>query len=179
MKVVIVSIEGVTPLLQHRFASESQDTGKPRPGVPDWKSEADKSLYKDPDGVIYQPSTHLERCFVEAAKQFKIAGKRGATYSKLVAATVEVWPDAIPHEVQDWVPDERPVVVNRARVMRYRPRFDKWRLEFEIHLADDQLSVEIMRAIVDYGGSYVGIGDFRPGKGGKFGKFSVVSWEVR
>lgn len=177
MKTVNVTIEGTTPLLMHRFATGQEPSSK-RTGVPDWKAEAEKALYKNESGIIYQPATHLERCLVEAGKQFKIAGKRGATYSKLVASTVEVWPDAIPHEIQDYAIDERPVVVQRARVMRYRPRLDKWRLSFELRLMDEQLKPEVMREILDYGGYYVGIGDFRPGRGGKFGKFMVVQWEA-
>jgi len=73
--------------------------------------------------------------------------------------------------------DARPVVIQKARIVRYRPRFDKWELDFTLRLHDDQLPTEVIKEILDYAGLYVGIGDFRPGKGGKFGKFMVTRFE--
>ena len=34
-----------------------------------------------------------------------------------------------------------------------------------------------MKNILDYGGQYVGIGDWRPEKKGKYGKFIVTSFK--
>jgi len=179
MKTVNVKIEGISPLLQHRFPTAGADEpSKKRTGVPDYKAEAELSLYKD-SGQIYQPSSHIEGALANAAKSFKISGKRGATYRKLVASTIEVWPDAIPHIFQEYMIDERPVVIQKARVIRYRPRFDKWALEFELRLLDDQLSPATVKEILDHAGLYVGIGDWRPDKAGKFGKFMVTKYEVK
>ncbi|MDD5095710.1 MAG: hypothetical protein PHV74_15250 [Dehalococcoidia bacterium] len=175
MKTYQVSIQGVTPLLMHRFPMDKADSkSKKRTGVPDWKEEALNSLYTDEQGRIYEPSDHIEGSLKEAARQFKITGKRSATYAKLIGSTVAVSPAAIPHKITDYVVDSRPVVVQRARVIRYRPRFDKWEIDFEIRSMDDQLDKEVLKQILDYAGSYVGIGDFRPGRGGKFGKFIVT-----
>ena len=135
--------------------------------------------YKDDKGKLYQPATHIECAMKEAAKNFKVSGKRGATYSKLVASTLSVVPDAIPHKIQDYEIDSRPVVVQRARVTRYRPILKDWELDFILELPDDQLQVEVVKEILDYAGLYVGIGDFRPGKGGKFGKFMVTEFKAK
>ena len=173
-----VSIEGISSLLMHRFPIDgADDKSKKRTGTPDWKAEAIKALYTDEDNVIYQPAEHIESCLREAAKQFKISGKRGATYSKLVGSTIEVRPSAIPHKYIEYEIDARPVVVQRARIIRYRPRFDKWALDFEIVALDDQLDKSVIKEILDYAGIYVGIGDFRPGRGGKYGKFMVTKFE--
>ena len=177
MKQIHVTIEGQSPLLQHRFAVDGQDEpSKVRSGVPEWKAEGEKALYRDEAGTIYQPSEHLERAFAEAGKQFKIQGKRGATWSKVLSSTLEIQPYAIPHQITDYEIDARAAVIQRARIIRYRPRFDKWRLTFDILIMDEQVPVTVVRQVVDYAGMYVGIGDFRPGKSGKFGKFSVVEW---
>lgn len=173
-----VTIQGVTPLLMHRFPmAGADDKSKKRTGVPDWKLEAELSLYKDESGQIYQPSEHIEATIKEAGKQFKISGKRGATYSKLIGSTVSVMPYAIPHKYVDYRIDARPVVIQKARIVRYRPIFDKWELSFTIQLQDDQLPVEVAKQVLDYAGSFVGIGDFRPQKGGKFGKFIVTEYK--
>ena len=178
MKTIRVSIKGNSPLLMHRFPMDGADApGKKRTGVPDYQMEGERALYKDEKGTIYQPSSHIEGALKEAAKSFKIAGKRGATYSKLVASTIQVMPDAIPHKLTDYHIDARPVVIQRARIVRYRPMFDEWELDFNIQIPDDQLPIDIVKQILDQAGLYVGIGDYRPGKGGKYGKFMVTQFK--
>ena len=178
MREIKVSIKGITPLLMHRFPNMGFDEpSKKRTGVPDWKQEAELALYKNSDGTIYEPAEHLEKSIQNAAKSFKIAGKRGATYGKLVGAALEVYPDTIPHKIQTYEIDSRSVVVQRWRIMRYRPRFDNWELEFTIRLLDDQLPVSVIKEVLDQAGLYVGIGDYRPQRGGKFGKFMVTEFK--
>jgi len=178
MLTIHIAIEGTSPLLMHRFPMDGADNpGKKRTGVPKWKEEAEASLYRDEKGQIYQPANHLECCLKEAAKSFKVSGRRGATYSKLVASTILIRPEAIPHLITDYEIDSRPVVVQRARVIRYRPIFFKWALKFQIDLHDDQLPIEVFKEILDHAGQYVGIGDYRPGKGGKFGRFMVTEFK--
>lgn len=179
MKEIKVEIKGTTPLLMHRFPMDGAESpGKKRTGVPNWQDEAEKALYTDEHGTIYQPSSHIEGTLQQAGKSFKIAGKRGATYSRLVSSTVVVFPDAIPHRLTKYSVDARPVVVQRARIIRYRPRFDEWELAFTLQMLDDQLPVEVLKEVLDHAGLYVGIGDYRPGRGGKFGKFMVTKFEV-
>jgi len=178
MKEVEITIKGISPLLMHRFPMTGADEpSKKRTGVPDWQAEAEIALYKDEEGIIYEPASHLEASIQNAAKSFKITGRRGATYGKLVGATVEVHPDAIPHKITKYVIDSRPVVIQRARIIRYRPRFDEWELDFTLRLLDEQLKVDVVKEILDQAGLYVGIGDYRPQRGGKFGKFMVTKFE--
>lgn len=176
MKTIEVTIKGVTPLLMNRFSQGSATTDKPRTGVPDWKASAELALYSNDDG-LYQPAEHIERSLTLAAVNFKVAGKRGKSYATLVGSSVDIVPDAIPHKIKDYVIDSRPVVVQRARVVRYRPRLDIWELDFSIVLHDDQLPPEVAKQILDFAGLYVGIGDYRPQKRGKFGKFMVTKFE--
>jgi len=178
MKTIKVSVKGTTPLLMHRFPMDGADApGKKRTGVPDYQQEGEKALYKDESGTIYQPASHFEGALKEAGKSFKVAGKRGATYSKLVASTVQVMPDTIPHKITDYHIDARPVVIQRARIIRYWPMFDEWELDFTLQLLDDQLPVEIVKEVLDHAGLYVGVDDYMPGRGGKFGKFMVTKFK--
>jgi len=178
MKVLNVSIKGISPLLQHRFPMDGADKpGKKRTGVPDWQAECERALYKDEKGVLYEPASHLESALAIAGRSFKISGRRGATYGKLVASTISIEPDAIPHKITHYEVDSRPVVVQKARIVRYRPRFDNWELDFRIAVHDEQLPLSVLKEILDQTGLYVGIGDYRPGRGGKFGKFMVTKFE--
>lgn len=177
MKEVQVTIKGISPLIMHRFPMVgAEDESKKRTGFPDWKAEAETALYQK-DGKLYQPADHIERSMAIAGANFRIPGKRGKSYSTLIGATVDVVPDAIPHKIQKYVIDSRPVVVQRARVVRYRPRLDEWELSFTLRLHDDQFPVSVMNEILTYAGLYVGIGDYRPGKKGKYGKFMVTQFK--
>lgn len=176
MKTFEVSIVGRRPLLMHRFLEETADEQvQKRTGAHDASNEAELSLYKLPDGTIYQPAEHIESALRQAAKDFRITGKRSRSYSVLVQAQVEVEPRQIPHKNQNWVTDARSVVMpsTRGRIMRYRPRFDEWELDFKLIVNDDQIPTEVIKEILNHAGNHEGIGDYRP----KYGRFTVTRFE--
>jgi hypothetical protein len=70
--------------------------------------------------------------------------------------------------------DKQGVVVQKARIMRCRPRFDEWELRFEMILRDERLEPLNIRNILESAGKYVGIGDYRP----RYGLFQIVEFEV-
>lgn len=177
MKRFNIKIEGVSPLLQHRFPIEQQTEGAPKPkkGNPDYKAEAENALYRDEKGVIYQPANHILSAIKEAGKKIKLG--RG-TFSKVFGSgVVIIEPDAIPHLIQKWELDAQPVVIQRARVVRYRPRLNEWALEFVAEIDDEEVSTEVFREALDIAGKRCGIGDFRPQRGGQFGRFMVTHFE--
>lgn len=187
---VNVTVQGVAPLMQHRFPVPEFETmgkgGRKQSGAVDYTQEWHDHLYVTADGEIYQPATHFDGAMTKAAANFKITGKRGMSYKELFKASVFTNPDQILHgikapEVLDTDADKplyldlRPVVVQRARVVRIRPCFKPgWRLSFEIEIIDDQIFPEMVQDILTYAGKAVGIGDFRP----RFGRFNVVNFEV-
>lgn len=176
MKKILVEITGIVPLLMHRFAEESaEDAVKINTGGGvDYSKETVKSLYLlDDKKTLYQPSTHIEGAMLKASSNYKIVGRGKKTYKDLVKSAVLVSPDAIVHKNQNWTVDKRAVIIGRARIMRERPKLTEWGLEFELHLLDDQLKVEVVNQILIYAGQYVGIGDYRP----KFGRFIVSKFE--
>ncbi len=48
---------------------------------------------------------------------------------------------------------------------------------FDLVINEDVLGVDTIRQFLDEGGQRIGIGDFRPEKGGPFGVFQVNLWE--
>ena len=174
--IIDVTIVGTVPLLQHRFADEKQtDEPKKVGGKRDYSGEAELALYRLSDGTIYQPSTHLEGAMLKSAVKFQIGGRGKKTYKDLFKSAIIVSPDAIVHKNQKWEVDRRAVIVNKGRVMRERPRFDKWELDFEIHVMDEQIPTNMVNAILVDAGQYVGISDYRP----KFGRFMVSKFEAK
>jgi hypothetical protein len=63
--------------------------------------------------------------------------------------------------------------------VRSRPRLEKWALKFTLLLADDMEAAarSILRSIFEEAGRRKGIGDFRVGRGGPFGKFVISDWK--
>ena len=159
-------------MLQHRFTAGGRP--KPHTSEPDWTKEAEKSLHKNKDGIIFEPGAHVEGCLVKAATAFQIPGKGKKTYKDLFRAAVFIEEVEIPIEPQDYVVDERPVVVNRARVLRYRPKFEDWKLNFTLTCLDENMPADDIKKILEHGGKFIGIGDFRP----KFGRFNVNMFEL-
>ena len=170
---VEVKIEGVSPLLQHRYEMEEKEKKSTRKvGSVDYSKEVERAIYRDESGNIYQPASHIEGCLMKAAVNFQIAGKGKKTYKDLTKMVI-VDPFAIPHLQPKFVIDKRPVVINRARIIRCRPRFDKWSLEFSMMITEDQLPIEVLEEILEYAGRYIGIGDYRP----RFGRFRIVEFK--
>ena len=42
---------------------------------------------------------------------------------------------------------------------------------------EEQIEVPVMKELFDIAGRIVGIGDWRPAKKGRFGKFQVTNWK--
>ena len=186
---VSITVKGVCPLLQNRFPmpefGDLSKGGKKSTGSPDYSQEWRSHLYAA-GGKIYQPSSHFEGAIIKAGASFKIQGKRGKTYRDLLAASIIIDPEQIPHNMD--VPEEldadadkplyldvRPVVIQRARIVRVRPAFKAgWELSFEIAVGDDEIQPDLLQDILAMAGKSIGIGDFRP----RFGRFNVINFAV-
>jgi hypothetical protein len=63
------------------------------------------------------------------------------------------------------------VTVNRNSIMRTRPKFDKWSLEFGAEIDTTLINTGDFTEILKIGGKQIGLGDWRP----RYGRFEVVS----
>lgn len=175
-----VKIVGRRPLLMHRYVLEEEGTTRGRSGIHrDPLEDAKESLYRDASGAIALPSLNLKASFVDAAKQFKVPGRGRTTYRDLIKAGIVLSSEMIPlcNDGKDpetsWVVDTRPVVIQRARVPRSRPRFDEWALEFTVNIVDPIIMPAALKGIIEAAGNYCGLGDFRP----EYGLYSVTGFE--
>jgi hypothetical protein len=57
--------------------------------------------------------------------------------------------------------------------LRYRPQFDDWSVKITAQVDADILSADILANLVKRAGFGVGIGEWRPEKGGDFGRFEI------
>lgn len=188
MKLIDVQIKGTTPLLQHRFTESAEQNSSTRKvlvnqGTP--REQAEKAVYRDPQGKFYFPGAAISRLLREAGGNHKLRGSRkSAKY--VVPACVLVMMDGVTllngdgkTPAKDYEVDSRPVTIpaTKGRIMRHRPRFDQWSANFTLRINETILPIDFIQQLLTEGGQQIGIGDFRPEKGGPFGTFNVVEWK--
>ena len=174
-------IEGLSPLLMHRFSVEAEKaveeqikTKKADYGTPE--EEAEQAAYRidGPGSELYLLGEAVYQSVVKAGVNFAVPGARGKTYKDAVKGMVMVVPDCIPLGTDKYEIDSRRVRIQRGTCMRKRPRIDKWGAEFEVVILDEEaLPPPTMLAILQRAGQTVGVLDYRP----RFGRFQVTSWE--
>jgi hypothetical protein len=181
MKSIDVEIRGVAPLLHNKFDASLHGENKSKIKKKTYVAteEAEKLVYRNPQGLIVQPSEHVYAACVKAATSFIFEGKK--TFKDIVKAGVIVEPfdmllldkDGNTRTTWDEI-DARGVVIGRARVVKWRPLYHiGWTIRFTMTIIDDDnLSVSTLQEILTKAGTY-GIGDYRP----RFGRFQVTAFK--
>ena len=138
------------------------------------RSEYLMGFYGGKDIVL--PTTNLKSAIVEGAKLHKL----GSAFNRAIMIldeTVPVEHSGPRSKEKMWETpacvDCRSVKVGMARLMRYRPRLNDWRLQVAVHFDENMIERDQILAAAENAGKYIGIGDYRPAKGGMFGRFSV------
>ncbi len=173
MKHIKIEITGSSPILLHSYPMvEIKGLEKMEP-----RQQAEHHVYRDPETQeLYFPGVNIQRALVAGAAY---CGRGVRSIVKQVAASISINPERVGFGTRDFLVDSRSVVIpkTKGRVMRHRARLDEWRLAFVLAYDATLISAKQMREVVDYTGSRVGIGDFRPACKGWFGRFDVTSWQ--
>lgn len=158
-------------------------------------------LYKGPNGELGIPLDVLFACVKAAGKRVKLKGMTNISNSQgtLLTEFVEFEETFLPFTVASstvpfagnetiplktgtqvpWVPDRRPGGGSTgAKVPVVRAKFDKWEFDVTIIIDDTQINVSKIRELFERAGRSPGLGAFRPGRGGQFGRFVVDKWDV-
>jgi hypothetical protein len=170
-----VKIIGTKPLLMHAPVGLGDKPTRRRGEHLDPKTEAEMYLYKDPQGRIVIPSVNIKACIREAGRNYKVRGRK-STFAAMIKASIDIRPfPYVPLIHKGWTVDIRPVVVQKNRILRARPRFDEWSLEFYIVNSDPTIiHADTLYNILVDAGKYCGLGDFRP----EFGTFRVEEFKL-
>jgi hypothetical protein len=180
LELVEVQIRGTRPLLMHSPKSIGQGRDDRSGTRHDPKEEAEASLYRNKEGKIVVPSLNLLSAIQKAVVDYKVPGKGKKTYKTYIFSGLRIEPEEISiitdgggENNEGWTIDTRPVVIQRSRIMRARPRFDNWSLKFKIKILDPIIRMPDVKEILGSAGRYVGLCDFRP----LFGLFEIVEFE--
>lgn len=173
-KTVLVTIDGTSPLLMHAYPLVPIEALEKKTR----EEQAEYAAYRIPGShELYIPGTAIQRALVGGAAFSK--GKGRASLAKPAAACLLVGSEYVGLGVNEYTIDSRPVVIpsTKGRVLRHRPRLDKWKVTFSLDFDDTMLSDAQVRQIVDDTGKSVGLLDFRPANRGPFGRYVVTHWE--
>ena len=191
MKNLKVTWKGTSPLIMHscqcvnplhpiskelkKYTSKRTKTEEDLIKISDLEWEAG-AYWKDGLG-LYIPAENVEATMVGGAKSFK----KGTDFQKYVSVT-DLY---IPLDYGENLTKEqlvanydyrdcRPMNVMKSKVMRTRPRFDTWKITFNMIYDETKLDLDQIIQALEYAGNYVGLCDSRP----KYGKFVATLEEL-
>ena len=181
MKEYIASLEGT-----HRY-SQSRAYSRDVPPLEKEKSDAYEErtwrnrCHFDDNGEVYIPPTAFKEALTGAASylSIKIPGKRNATYTKHFVAGLIVSSGIRLGIKKENVKGEW-LYLNadgkkggNTRVWRCMPYVETWKGDLSIHVMDEVITKDTLLYHLQQAGVFVGIGRFRPQKGGYYGRFIV------
>lgn len=190
MKNITIKITGTSAILVHsdRLANPLDPLGKKLKELTSKRKKTDADhemiarleweggLYHDAKIGPYLPGRMIKAMLIRGGTKTKEAPK--------IKTGVVVMTDRMklaysgPREIDAlWAAgtftDMRSVVVQRARLMRCRPIFPEWSVVAELVYDEAVIDKASLLQIANTAGALVGMGDFRPEKGGDFGRFEV------
>jgi len=180
-------IKGTVPTIMHsgRMANPLDEYAKAIKQITPKRNKTDEdyeemrrleffgALYQTEDGAPGWPGENIESMLRAAAR----TQKRGKDVEKALLSEPVVFPliydgpkDAVTLSMTPRFVDTRKAGVQRSAVMRTRPIFTEWELEFTVHVRIDKLNPTDVDEFVVIAGRDIGLSDYRP----KFGRFVVT-----
>lgn len=176
---VEVKIEGVCPLIFHRWNCESVESkGKAKKGSKEKKSDDVESyVYRDDKGFICLPGEYLRMATITAAKFIQDPRSPRKSAMDLFKAALVSLTELASLGSKNWdYLDKRRVQVQRNGITRSRPAFNPaWQaaIIFMVNLPE-YVSPDLLNSTIQQAGRLIGVGDFRP----TYGRFNVISFSV-
>lgn len=193
MKTFSCRIAGLSPLLMHNGAGMLVQGGTVRTPVeriPTPEEEARRGAYRLPDGTLAGPAVGLRKSWIVATATARLKAGR-ASFAKILPGTVFISPEDLiqikrngrPLTEWDEIDIRRAVPPGQGAVLRARPRINlPWEADFEI-IVDDQIlsedAIRLLPQIISRAGVVVGWMEYRPEKGGTFGRYELVRFEPK
>jgi hypothetical protein len=173
--------------LQHAFGASFEDDSPARAQLlqnASPREQAEATVYRDADKHLVFPGAAIARLAREAGSGHKLKGSRRAVKWVVPSAVIVtddmiLIRDANGEPLDDYEVDSRPVTIpaTKGRIMRHRARFDTWTAKFVLEVDTEVLPETMVHQLIEEGGRRLGIGDYRPEKGGPFGRFAITAWE--
>jgi hypothetical protein len=183
-----VRIVGLTSYSQSRQHDDPKLEGE-RPDDYDkrtWRSKLNVAV-RDGKPTVVIPAHGLHQAIAAAAKYSKrqIPGQGKATWTAKFTSGISLMDDPAlnidPNAVDAVVISANSDGIRGSgkRVPRKFPIMHTWSAEFSVVILDPIITEEIFREMLTMAGIFIGVGRFRPEKGGTHGRFKIESlrWE--
>jgi hypothetical protein len=177
---IAVEIEGISPLIQHQWSEKARrqmrekGLGKKTKdrSVRDADDEAEAATYRTKSGKFGVPLLAIKSALISAAH--KDIGIEKTLVRKGFFIRSTDGDDVLEMNCSDPIVREDQVRVGMgAADLRYRPCFEEWAVPLVIDYDADLLRPDDIVNLLDRAGFGVGICEWRPEKGGEFGRFRV------
>lgn len=192
MKKLRITLNGTSPLIEHspkcvnplhpiakemkKYTSKRKKTEEDLQTISDleWESGV---YWEDGSGLVI-PNECLAATFLAGAKM----NKNGTAFQKYVQIVSANAPLDI-GETQNYdklktdvrFRDVRSVCVQRARVIRTRPRFNTWRCVFDMMFDEAKIDIDAIVLAIENAGNYIGLCEMRTMG---YGRFAAAIEEV-
>lgn len=177
---VTFTIKGTSPIIQHKWSEKAKkeirdkklgDKKKNRDKL-DMDAEYQSAMYKTDAGEYGIPVLAFKASLIGAAH--KDLGLEKTLVKKAFFVPCTDSNMIVPMECSDPVMREDYVRVGMSGTdLRYRPEFKDWSVEITAEIDADMLTIENIAMLINRAGFGVGIGEWRPEKGGEFGRFQI------
>lgn len=183
MKTATFRIVGNSPLLMNSAAAFTvADDGAPksRQSIPAPEVEAEAGTYRLGDGSLGFPAAAFKKAVVSAAKGRKVGklGLPGIVLASVFETTeyVALFEPESGDPLTDYTIDIRGARPQKqGMVRRARPRLDAWACDVDLEYDEELIDENLIRELLDRAGRNIGIGNFRPEKSGRYGRFEVAA----
>ena len=179
-EIVTFAITGRSPLLQNNPANfiGNADEGDLGAGKKKYNDEEEARLrvYQDSDGAYCHPCEAFTKSMVKSVagkkfgKMFATAAIKGSVF---IVEPFALILDAKGKSATKYALDRRSVVIGKARILRCRPMWTPWRMLVPLEIDTAILKPDQVLEALNLAGRIIGIGDYRPEKGGGFGRFTA------
>lgn len=146
-------------------------------------------MHFDENGLVYIPQMALKNTLQGAASHLgeKVKGRGAKTFSQFFKNSVLVmdvletginYMDVPGYEL--FVPS-KPGMAGGSRVMKTFGRIDNWKGIAKYFVFDETVTNDVFERHIVAAGQFVGLGMFRPERGGYFGRFAVenIDWSTQ
>tara|TARA_B100001250_G_scaffold399819_1_gene409622 strand:- start:48 stop:695 length:648 start_codon:yes stop_codon:yes gene_type:complete len=179
--IIQIGVKGISPFLPHAWSEKAlrmlamtaQERRKQPKGEREPEVEAKSCAYYCDDGSYGVPLTAFKASLINTAHKDNGLEKTLVKKSLFIPSDDSNLCVPMVYSKEPYVRTDTVRVGAGATDLRYRLCFEDWGAIFKISVDISKLSIQDVITLTDNAGFSVGIGDWRPERGGEFGRFTV------
>jgi hypothetical protein len=186
-KIVIAHLKSVTPYSQGKaYLVDRLDDGKESHEAYENRTWRER-CHTTADGHIFIPPMAFQKSVASAAAYRSDKKEGSARWTKHFLSGVQALDPFVLPVLKDEVQMERLFVPSDGkkgggkRVWKNFPVIPEWEGEFKFLILDQAIPEKLFRLTLEDAGAYIGVGRFRPERGGFYGRYEVLrlDWNIK